>query len=108
MAHRQRREPGDFLPRRLYHYDIRLASVLNLADEAAREELGLSDEALVADDLTACQEVGEAAHYAGFEAILAPSATGSGLVLAVFLDNIQPESVVEAGSYETWSARGQS
>ena len=104
MAARQGREVTDFLPRRLYTYENHLAAVLDLTDQAVREELGLTDEALSADELGACQEVGAAAHYAGFEAVLAPSATSRGTVLAVFMDNLQGESSVQIAHQEEWRA----
>jgi RES domain-containing protein len=106
MANRQRREMTDFLPRRLYTYDVRLAAVLEVTDAAMREELGLTDEALAADELSACQEVGSAAHYAGFEGVLAPSATSQGTVLAVFMDNLQGESAVEVVGNRLWTVPG--
>ena len=102
MADRQRRQMTDFLPRRLYTYAVRLAAVLEVTDLVVREELGLTDEALAADELSACQEVGSAAHYAGFEGVLAPSATSQGTVLALFMDNLQAESSVEVVSQRLW------
>ena len=41
--------------------------------------------------------IGEAAHHLGYEAILAPSAAGEGVVLAIFMDNRASTSVVELG-----------
>lgn len=106
MAARQGRKVTDFLPRRLYTYEIHLSAVLDLTDQAAREALGLTDEALSADELGACQEVGAAAHYAGFEAVLAPSATSRGTVLAVFMDNLDLDSSVQVAHQEEWRASG--
>lgn len=104
MAARQRREVADFLPRRLYTYDVSLGAVLRVVDAAVRDELGLTAEALAADELGACQDVGSAAHYAGFEGVLAPSATSRGTILAVFMDNVQGESSVTVVDNRLWSA----
>ena len=103
MAARQRRELADFLPRRLYTYEINLGAVLQVIDAAVRDELGLTTEALAADELGACQEVGAAAHYAGFEAVLAPSATSRGTALALFMDNLQADSSVTVAGHRAWS-----
>jgi hypothetical protein len=43
---------------------------------------------LGSDDQTPCREVGEAARYTGFEAVVAPSATGDGTVIAVYIDRL--------------------
>lgn len=106
LAARQRRKVTDFLPRRLYTYDVRLAAVLQVTDPAVREELGLTGEALAADELSACQEIGAAAHYASFEGVLAPSATSHGTVLAVFMDNLLAESSVTVVGHQVWRAPG--
>jgi RES domain-containing protein len=102
MAGRQGLDPAQFLPRRIYRLGVELQAVVDMTQPAslmpALAELDLS-----ADDLSAAQAVGEAAQYLGREAILAPSATGSGLVLAVFIDRLLPESRVEAIDFEEWT-----
>lgn len=69
--------------------DIR---VLDLRDEHAQERLGLQP-----DDLTgtweACQPVGHAAWFLEFAGVLAPSATGPGITLALFEHRAQPEQI---------------
>jgi RES domain-containing protein len=104
MAVRSARRPDDFLPRRLYRCDANLVNLLDLERADARAAVHLADEDLRSDDLGACQAVGEAAHYAGREGILAPSATGRGTVLAVFFDRLGPDSSLRVLDYETWSA----
>jgi RES domain-containing protein len=104
LAARQRRRVTDFLPRRLYTYDVLLTAALDVTSPAVLDELGLTDEALSADELSACQEVGAAAHYAGFEGVLAPSATSQGTVLAVFMDNLGGQSLVNPVSHRVWAA----
>lgn len=39
--------------------------------------------------------IGEAAHYMGLEAILAPSAATSGSALSIFLNKLLPDSMVD-------------
>jgi hypothetical protein len=84
-----------FLPRELYRFEVRLSIVVDLRSEEARTKLHLADREFRSDNPRACQRVGEAAHRLGLEAILAPSATSVGTVLAVFADNLLPESVLE-------------
>lgn len=104
MAARSGRTAEDFLPRRLYRYDVHLVSLVDLRTPETREALELSDSALISDDPAACQAVGEAAQYVGLEGIIAPSATGSGTVLAVFFDRLQPNSGVQPVGFETWQS----
>lgn len=102
MAERQDLALEQFLPRRIYRIDVELQAVVDMTQPAslapALAKLDLSSE-----DLGATQAVGEAAQYLGREAILAPSATGTGLVLAVFIDRLLPESRVEAVDFEEWT-----
>ncbi len=81
--------------RRLASIKVRLSRVLDLSDAGVLEALGVSPSDLIDDDVTMSQRLGAAAHHLGYEAILAPSATGDGSVLALFLDTRAPESVVE-------------
>src|SRR3954452_5639696 len=76
MAARAGRVPEDFLPRRLYRYEVRLAALLDLRTAVARAAAELRDEDLFGDDPAACQAIGEAAQYLGREGVIAPSATG--------------------------------
>ena len=92
----------DLLPRRVYRYDVRLTSVLDLTDETNLEKLELRRADISSDDALRCQAVGDAAHYAGFEALVAPSASGTGTILAVFFDQIQAGSVVEPVDFRDW------
>ena len=100
LAERQGMPPENLLPRRIQTYGVELQAVLDLRDPTARQGLGLSDAVIAGDDPTLCQSVGDAAHYAGFEAILAPSATGIGLVLAVFVDRMVAGSSIRPDSFE--------
>jgi RES domain-containing protein len=102
-AARQGRSPTDFLPRAFYVYEVDLRDLLDLRDRAYREALNLDDQAIRSDELSACQRVGEAAHHAGREGIIAPSAAGAGTALAVFLDNLRPGSYVRPREHSIWT-----
>jgi RES domain-containing protein len=77
-----------FLPRVLYGYEVVINDALDLRDADAREVVGLDDRALAADPPSLCQQIGEAALTGGREAILAPSATGLGDALALYIGRL--------------------
>jgi RES domain-containing protein len=103
LAKRQGRDPEDFLPRRMYRYDISFTALLDLRDHATRAALELTDIDLCSNDAARCQQIGEAAHHLGLEGILAPSATGDGTVLAVFFDRLRADSQVRDLDHEPWT-----
>jgi RES domain-containing protein len=82
-------------PRRLATIHVRLSRVLDLTSDQVRASLGISDADLVADDAAVPRAIGEAAHHLGYEAVLAPSAAGTGRVLAIFVDNRAAGSLLE-------------
>lgn len=86
--------------RRLAGIKFQLSRVLDLSDALVLATLGVNEAELVGDDVTVSQRLGAAAHHLGYEAILAPSATGHGMVLALFLDTRAAESVVEVESVD--------
>jgi RES domain-containing protein len=104
LAARQGRAPEDFLPRRMYRYEVTLGAVLDLQDPAARTSVDLGEAELKANDATRCRQIGEAAHYLGLEGILAPSATGEGTVLAVFFDRLHADSQIRDIDNEPWTS----
>lgn len=59
--------------RRLGRVDARVIA-LDLTSQRILDKLGVSVDELIADDLAVCQELGELAIEAGFEAIHAPAA----------------------------------
>ena len=103
-ARRQGLSPEAFLPRELHRFEIRLTAVLDLRNAKARKSIALADAELHADDPQRCQEVGEAAHDVGLEALLAPSASGR-TVLAVFLEQLRPGSALEVVETTIWETR---
>jgi len=104
MARRGGRSPDEFIPRRIYRVELDLREILDLT--GPREDLpkALAGLDFQADDLAPTQAVGEAAQYLGREAIKAPSATGVGSILAVFIDRLQSDSVIEPIDFKTWKA----
>jgi RES domain-containing protein len=104
MAARSGRRPEDFTPRRLYQFELRLRGMVDLRPAPARKAVDLGDAEILGDDASACQAVGEAAESLGREGIIAPSATGLGIVLAVFFDRLASDSTIAVRGYETWSA----
>jgi RES domain-containing protein len=85
----QARGVQSFLPRDLHVISVRELQVVDLTGERARVSVGIRLVDIEDVDRSACQQVGEAAHYLGFQGVLAPSATHVGLVLACFERNIQ-------------------
>jgi RES domain-containing protein len=96
--------PEDLLPRRLHQYRVQLSAVLDLTNVDVRNALGISEDDITSDDRSFCNSLGDAAHYVGFEGILAPSATGAGDVLVVFWDRLKAESDVEPVSHTDWTS----
>jgi len=102
MARRNGRTPKDFVPRRLYCFHLELEAIVDLTGGQALPQ-ALHGLDFRGDDLTLTQAIGEAAQYLGREAIKAPSAAGNGDVLAVFMDRLRPDSIVEARDFEVWA-----
>lgn len=103
-AERQGIAPEGFVPRVLHRLEISLTSLLDLRSQRSLEVVGLGESQLRGLDQSACQMVGEVAHYLGIEGISAPSAAGPGVVIAVFLDVLGSESRVDVLSSEIWEA----
>jgi hypothetical protein len=90
-----RLRPADLRRRNVATVRVRLGRVLDLRDRGVRQALGLTVEQLRSADVGLTRAIGEAAIAAGYEALVAPSAAGPGHVVAVFLANRVPESIVE-------------
>lgn len=104
MAAREGRSPKDFLPRDFYRLTVHLDRALDLRVPETRRALGISGKDIANDDPRLCQQIGKAAEAAGLEGILAPSATGTGDVLALFTDNLLPASTVKVEHVRSWDA----
>jgi len=88
QAERQGLSVEDILPRELWQISAELEKVLDLTDAATLEALALTADDLVRDDHRFTQDLGEAAHEHGFQAIRTPSATGVDHILAIFTENL--------------------
>jgi RES domain-containing protein len=102
QAARQNLSPEDLLPREIWRIQADLDRVLDLTDATVLAELGLDAGSLVLEDRSICHQIGEAAHEHRFQAIRSPSATGVGLVLGIFTENLAG-SVLKADLVETLS-----
>lgn len=73
-------------PRELYRFEISLARVLDLCDDAELTECGVPAGSLTADSWDTCQAIAEAAYkYLECAAVLVPSARFPACNLVVFL-----------------------
>ena len=79
-------------PRSLATIRVRLSRVLDLTDAARLKAMDMKAGQIAGDDIAVPRSIGEVAEHPGFEAILAPSATGKGEALAVFLNNRAADS----------------
>lgn len=78
---------------------VRLRRVLDLTDPTICDHLGLTPEEITRPaDYTVTRAIARAARAAGFEAILAPSSSGTGAILAIFTDRLGAGSTVTGGS----------
>lgn len=78
----------DALPRELFRYHVALTDVLDLTHPDVLQALEVTADQILADDRQVSRAIGEDALAAGFQAILAPSATDHGAVLAVLAPNL--------------------
>jgi RES domain-containing protein len=88
MGERQVIGLDGLLPRRAVRFDVQLGAVLDLCANEVRAHLDVTLGDLSSEDLTVCREIGVAAHARGLQGLLAPSATGVDVVLALFPANL--------------------
>lgn len=105
QAARQGLRPDALLPRELWRLEANLDFILDLTDENTRSHLGISFNDVVSDDFEITQQLGEATHEHGFQAIRSPSATGVDIVIAVFPENLG-STLLDQTPVETWQAPG--
>jgi RES domain-containing protein len=74
----------------LHTVEVNGLTILDLREEKALRHVGLAPEDISDDDWTACQTVGHAAYFLEMSGIVAPSATGVGLVIAAFETRLRP------------------
>lgn len=102
QAARQSTQIQDLLPRELWAVAAELEEVLDLTDFRVLSEVGLVPEDLLREDHGLTQEIGEAAHERGLQALKSPSATGVGEVLAIFPENLAG-ATLSVDLAEVWS-----
>lgn len=88
QAIRQGVQVEDLLPRELWSIATDLEKILDLSDVSVLTAVGLGPADLVRPGHAFTQQIGEAAHERGVQAIKAPSATGVDEVLALFPENL--------------------
>lgn len=103
QAQRQNIDIEQLLPRELWTVRADLQRVLDLTRPKVLNALGIASSDLVRDDYRLTRDIGRAAHEQRFEAILNPSATGTGEVFALMLDHMA-STALKAQLLETWSA----
>lgn len=102
LAKRNHIEPAALLPRTLCIIRVELHAVLDLRAAEALKAVALDSGIVLGDDVRPCRRVGEAAHKLGLEGLLAPSATGTGEVLVIYIVNLRADSNLEPSETETW------
>jgi RES domain-containing protein len=105
LAERQSVQLEDLLPRELWSVTASLDTVLDLTDESTLSSTDLTTVDLVRPEHAFTQEVGEAAHERGIQAIRSPSATGADDILALFPQNLGA-SRVDVELVDVWESTG--
>ncbi len=93
------------LPRVLYRYHVSIDRVLDLTSEATLRHIGVDARQIVGVDREVPRQIGEAAHATEYQAILAPSATGVGVVLALF-PQLLGSGTLTWDRTEQWESKG--
>lgn len=78
------------VPYRFHVLTVNELRVLDLRSPAALAAVGLTEADISDPDWTACQAVGHAAWFLGLGGLIAPSASGTGQVLAAFEGRLGP------------------
>ncbi len=88
QAERQGIAIADLLPRELWSLRTELDGVLDLSDGQNLRAAGLTAADLTLPDHAFTQQIGEAAHERGYQAIRSPSATGVDEILGILPANL--------------------
>lgn len=103
QAARQSVQVDDLLPRELWSVASRLERVLDLTDASVLVSAGVASTELTRPDQAFTQQIGEAAHERGVQAIKSPSATDVDDVLAIFPENLGAVTL-EVMLIDVWSS----
>lgn len=87
MAEGQGKGPVSFLPRTLHTISVDELDIIDLTTTGALASIGLQPSDVEADNWTPCQQIGDAVDTLGLGGLLADSATGSGVVLTVYVSH---------------------
>lgn len=89
---------------RLYTINIKLSKVLDLTSPDNLKTLNIEEDELVSGEginpgsVTIPNSIADSAHDLGYEAILAPSATGTGKIIVIYPDNFRNGSEMKVES----------
>ena len=86
--------------RQIHQLELDLQRVLDLTDRDQLRALGVTNNDLVSNDYTACRRVGGTAEWAGYQAIIVPSARSMGANLVVFPRKAPPDFEIRIVSSE--------
>ena len=104
----------------LFELDVELDRIFELADLTALRALGVDGSrygslqyARKQEEYPRLQDIGEAAHFLGFEGLIAPSARSECQNLVVFTDRISPDALSVANEHgqvdwDAWRLRTKS
>lgn len=82
--------------RQLYQVHVTLSNVIHLTDRALLARVGIDETELGAVDHSACQTVGGAAYWLGYDGLLVPSARlSTGVNLVLYADRTDVDSAFE-------------
>lgn len=84
MAAGQGRGAESFLPRDIHTVEASDLLLVDLTDPKSLVSLGIEPADIGAVDWEPCQQVGAAVYFLGYQGLVAPSASGIGIVVAVF------------------------
>jgi RES domain-containing protein len=102
LAYRNSIAIGSSLPRHVYRCRLRSTKVIDLRQPLVAASLGFSETESVEAARHVTQLIGEMAHALGFEAIIAPSVTGSGDMIAIFPEYVH-RSTLDIRHIELWA-----
>jgi RES domain-containing protein len=77
----------------LYELLILLKAAVDLTD-GRYKEVGLTELELGTDDLSACQRVGGAVAWLGYDGIIVPSARAQGGNAVILVDSVAPDAIL--------------
>jgi hypothetical protein len=91
-------------PRSVARVTVRVGRILDLRDADCRDEFRIREEDLHSEigDYGRCQTLALGAASTGYHGILAPAATGLGLILAVFVDRLSDSESLTIGQFSYW------